>query len=577
MRSVVCSAGFLGALLLPGMLWSQQPELTRAFELERRGDYAAAVETYRSVLANKPADLAALLGLERSLLPLNRSREILPLLGAAMTAAPKSSVVYGIALRAWAAFDQPDSVRAIAERWARVAPTEETPYREWGSAELGRQNRAGAREAYLRGRERLGRADALAAELAQLALAEGDYSAALAEWLLAVRRLPSYRITAVITLGDIPERARPGVLQLLTTETDQTSRWIEAELRARWGDPLGGLRVLLAALPAERPQAIAALRSMLDQLRTSRSPDAKEAQGRVLEALAERSSNIQAGRLRIEAAQAYSAAGNRTAARRMLGDLADAPGAPGSIPTGAAATLIGVLVAEGKLEDATRRLPRLRTTISADEYEHLRRGVAVGWLRAGELERADSIISADTSIEGLALSGRIRLYRGDIKGAIQRFRAAGPYTGDRAEATRRTGLLALLQPLEVDSLAQLGHALYQLERGDTTQAIAGLSPLADTLPPQNGGAELHFLVGRLLTVTGRPVEAERAFRAAARAGSTPAAPAAELALAELLLANQRPGEAVDLLEHLILTYPQSALIPQARRKLDEARGAVPKT
>jgi predicted Zn-dependent protease len=201
----------------------------------------------------------------------------------------------------------------------------------------------------------------------------------------------------------------------------------------------------------------------------------------------------------------------------------------------------------------------------------------VGWLRAGELERADSIISADTSIEGLALSGRIRLYWGDIKGAIQRFRAAGPYTEDRAEATRRTGLLALLQPLEVDSLAQLGHALYQLERGDTTQAIAGLSPLADTLPPQNGGAELHFLVGRLLTVTGRQVEAERAFRAAARAGSTPAAPAAELALAELLLANQRPGEAVDLLEHLILTYPQSALIPQARRKLDEARGAVPKT
>jgi hypothetical protein len=32
-----------------------------------------------------------------------------------------------------------------------------------------------------------------------------------------------------------------------------------------------------------------------------------------------------------------------------------------------------------------------------------------------------------------------------------------------------------------------------------------------------------------------------------------------------------------VLEHLILTYPQSALVPQARRKLDEARGAIPKT
>jgi len=56
-----------------------------------------------------------------------------------------------------------------------------------------------------------------------------------------------------------------------------------------------------------------------------------------------------------------------------------------------------------------------------------------------------------------------------------------------------------------------------------------------------------------------------------------AAPAAELALAELLVSTRRPGEAVDVLEHLILTYPQSALVPQARRKLDEARGAVPKT
>jgi hypothetical protein len=43
------------------------------------------------------------------------------------------------------------------------------------------------------------------------------------------------------------------------------------------------------------------------------------------------------------------------------------------------------------------------------------------------------------------------------------------------------------------------------------------------------------------------------------------------------VSSQRPGDAVAVLEHLILTYPQSALVPQARRQLDEARGAVPKT
>ena len=191
-------------VLLPTAAWSQQPGMTRAFDLERRGDYAGAADAYRAVLAGKPADLAALLGLER-LLPLNRSPEILPVVRTALAAAPSSSAVYGIALRAWAAADQPDSVRSTAERWARIAPTEEAPYREWGAAELGRQNRSGARAAYLRGRERLGRADALAAELAQLSLAEGDYAEGLREWLLAVRRLPGYRATAVATLAQAPE------------------------------------------------------------------------------------------------------------------------------------------------------------------------------------------------------------------------------------------------------------------------------------------------------------------------------------------------------------------------------------
>ncbi|MFL5402915.1 MAG: hypothetical protein ACJ8BF_08875, partial [Gemmatimonadales bacterium] len=232
MRSTI--VGFL-VLLLPGAVLSQQPGLTRALDLERRGDYAAAVAAYRSILAGRPADVSALLGLERSLLPLSRSEEMLSVIPAALKAAPTSSTVYGIALRAWAAADQTDSVRSLAERWARLAPTEETPYREWGAAELGRQNRAGARAAYLKGRGQLGRSDAMAAELAQLALLDGDYPTALREWLLAIRRLPGYRGPAVSTLSQAPESARSELLRMLATDPDLTSRRLEAELLARWG------------------------------------------------------------------------------------------------------------------------------------------------------------------------------------------------------------------------------------------------------------------------------------------------------------------------------------------------------
>src|SRR4051812_8002541 len=141
MRRFPRSTGLLVILMLPPSLKAQQPGLTRALDLERRGDYAAAAAAYRSVLSGNPADVAALLGLERSLLPLSRGAEMLPVVGAALKAAPTSSTVYGIALRAWASADQPDSVRSLAERWAQLVPTEETPYREWGAAELGRQDR----------------------------------------------------------------------------------------------------------------------------------------------------------------------------------------------------------------------------------------------------------------------------------------------------------------------------------------------------------------------------------------------------------------------------------------------------
>ena len=152
------------------MVGQQPAGLNRALDLERRGDYAAAVQAYRTVLRGSPAEISALLGLERSLLPLNRSGEIIPAVRGALTAAPRNPAIYGIALRAWAAAGQPDSVRRTAEQWAQLAPGDESPYREWGAAELGRQNRAGAQAAYLRGRARLGQADALAAELAQVAL-----------------------------------------------------------------------------------------------------------------------------------------------------------------------------------------------------------------------------------------------------------------------------------------------------------------------------------------------------------------------------------------------------------------------
>lgn len=564
-------------LVLPAGLRAQDSVMSRAFELERRGAYAEAAEAYRAVLSGRPGNLAALLGLERALMPLDREAEIVPQVRAALASGRPSAPMYGIALRAWAAAGEPDSMRAVAERWAAAAPGDDTPYREWGAAALTQRDRAGAIAAYRTGREKLERPDALAAELAQVAAADGDWRGALREWLGAVRRLPGYRVTAVNSLSQAPDSLREVLADALGGEHDLPAARLRAELLSRWGDPLGGLRGLETALPEQRPVAIEALSGFLDQVRGRPGHDARAAQGRALELLAERSAPSQQARYRLEAARAYSQADDREAARRMLVGIADDPNAPSGVSAGASTTLVQVLIGEGKLDEATRRLREQRKILPGDEYDALRRRLVTGYIRAGDLAHADSVLGPDSTVDGLALSGWIRLYRGDLTGAVERFRAAGPFAGDREEATRRTSALALLQTVRADSLPSLGAALLQLARADTAGAVEKLDRVAGALPAAGGGAELRLLAGRLAAASGRPGDAERLLRAAATAQAPGTAPAAELALAELLLRQRRAADAVAQLEHLILTWPRSALVPQARRRLDEARGAVPRT
>ena len=573
---------FAGAVLViaavaTGGVQAQDPAMARAFELERRGNYAAAAAAYRGVLEAKPADAAALLGLERVLLPMGRSAEIVPEVRAALAANARSAPVFGVALRAWSAAEEPDSMRAVAEQWAVAAPGDEAPYREWGAAALSRRDRGGALAAYRAGRQRLHRDDALAPELAQLAVADGDFQSALREWLPAIRRLPGYRVTAVSTLSQAPDSLRGPLLRQLGREADFPARRLEADLRARWGDPIGALETLQGSLPRDGGQAQEALRGLVDQLRLRPGPEARNATARALELLAERSSDGERARLRLDAARAYTAAGEREAARRMLTGIADDRSAPGTIASGAATTLVQVLIAEGKLDEAARRLAERRGEMGGEDYASLQRRLAVGYVQAGALARADSAIVGDSTVDGLALSGRIHLYRGDISGAIERFKAAGPFAGERGEATERTALLALLQPIEADSLPALGQALLDLARADTAKAVAGLDAIGAGLEAGQGGAEVRLLAGRLAAAAGNPADAERLFKAAASGDAPGTAPAAELALAELLIEQRRPAEAVTQLEHLILTYPASALVPQARRRLDEARGGVPQT
>jgi tetratricopeptide (TPR) repeat protein len=551
-----------------------QDPMSRAFDLERRGDYAAAAEAYRAVLGARPNDLAALLGLERVLVPLNRLPSILPQLRAAHASMPEDPQVLALAVRAFDAAGEIDSARQAVETWAKLQPTSEAPFREWGNAALQRRDYAAARAAYRLGRGRLGRPDALAPELAELAAVQGDYDTAVREWIAAVRLSPAFAGVAAATLERAPQERRQAALQRVTQERDPAARFLEAGLLARFGDPLAGARALQAAIAADRAHAVEALRFFLDELQGVETPEAARARGMALEALADRLQGPEARRLRVEAARAYMAGGDRAGAQRVLASISDQGESP-ETRAGAAATLIAALIDDGKLDEAERRLEAARATLPGEDAAMLARRLALGRALAGDLARAERTVAADSSVDGLAARGRIALYGGAVRVAVERLRAAGPFAGSRDEATARAALLATLQPIEVESLPALGRAFVALDRGDTAAAVTALEQTARGLAPAKGGAELRLLAGRLAARIGREADAERLLQAAAEGAVPATAPSAELELGRRLLATGRRDEAARQFEHLILTFPQSALVPQARRALDESRGAVP--
>ena len=476
--------------------------MPRAFELERRGNYAQAAEAYRELLSRNPGDVSAVLGLERVLLPLNRSAEIVPDVNAALKVNASSAALYGVALRAWGAADQPDSMRVMAERWARIAPRDEAPYREWGAAALASRQREGALEAYRLGRQRLGRDDVLAAEMAQLAIADGDYATAAREWLPAVRRLPGYRITAVATLGHTPGRqASRGV-----ADPRRRRRLHGAAARIRAEGPVGrsarriGRAGGRAAAGPRRGGGCAA--------RADRTAPHSAHPGRPARAGPRAGGDGgETARPSVLPHPARGRAGvlGRRRPRRRAPHAVGSHGRPlarhGHVGCGECARhradRRGQAGGSGPAAARPAAAAQRRGAGAADPLA----GVRLHPRRATSTAPTPTL-GRDSTIDGFALAGRIKLYRGDLDGAVESFKEAGPYAGDRAESTRRTMLLALLQPIEADTLRPLGAALLRLEQGDTTRAVGEMEAVASDLPLAKGGAELRLLAGRLAAAKG---------------------------------------------------------------------------
>ncbi|NUP56180.1 MAG: tetratricopeptide repeat protein, partial [Gemmatimonadaceae bacterium] len=113
-------------------------------------------------------------------------------------------------------------------------------------------------------------------------------------------------------------------------------------------------------------------------------------------------------------------------------------------------------------------------------------------------------------------------------------------------------------------------------RGDTVTAATRFVDAAER-PPEAAPA-LVSAAARLRLARGDEAAAVGLWeRVVAQYADSPEAAESELEWARALRRRGDAAGAVAHLEHLILTAPQSALLPQARRELDLARGAVPRS
>ena len=561
----------------PGPLPAAQA-ISQGFELERQGRVEQAAALYASALHGDPASVPALLGLERVLPPLGRLGELLPLVQRAL-AMDTGAAVRALAVRTFTALEENDSAAALVRRWAAGRPGDPAPWREWAIALEDHQRFEDARNAIMEGRHALGTASALAIEQGELEQRVGDWQAAALAWAAAATE-PQHLPNAVSQLEDAPADQRDRVVRALTGPSASIpARRIAAELLLGWGQPDRGWTTLEGTLNPTTPEAGLALRRFAERA-TGSAVAVRRVRGLALALLADILPGPLASRIRAEAARALLDAGDRTAARAVLAKLAGDPTAPADVQALAQSALVDAALAEGELDSAASGLARLEADprASSEERARLRYGLVDAWIRSGRLDRAENALGADSSVEALALHGWVSLYRGDLKAATDAFRTAGPYAGDRDAVTARTAMLALLEQIDATRSPDLGAALLVLARGDSSGAVAALRRAGERLG--GGRPDVLLLAGRLAARLGGSQEgtAGDLFAEIVRTGGGgAAAPAAELEWARLLLRQARPADAVTHLEHLILSYPTSAVVPEARRELERAKGAIPRS
>ena len=534
--------------------------LARGMSHEEAERFREAAAAYREVLAAQPTSLSALLGLERAYASLGVTDSLLPVVERALAVHPTEATVRTMQLRALRMLGDPVQMRSAFETWVKVAAGDPAPFREYTRLLLQDGQTASADSVLQRAAATLGSTRGIELELAQLRAAMGLWEPSAQSWRNAVNAAPYLEQAAVFALMPAPAEARNLIRAVLTAPPLEAGpRRIIASLELEWGSPRSGWTAL-RALPGDS----ASVQAWLDFARRAEAAQAWLVARDALAAVHARTRSPE------HALRAATAALNGGDSRSALA-LAGGAGNQRNTARALLPVRLRALAALGRAGEAERMLEEARGTLAPDQIPPLARIVAMGWIRAGDIARARTLLGEGGEWEEEPIAGWLALYEGDLRTARRRLR---PRSGD--VEPELVSALALLSRTKADSAPAIGAAFLAIARADTTAAAAAFEAASRSVP--DAASLLVASAARLHGARGDLARAVPLWRAVVdRYPASAEAPEAELEWARALRRGGDAAAAIARLEHLILTYPNSALVPQARRELELARANIPPT
>ncbi|HXB25618.1 MAG TPA: hypothetical protein VNV25_12895 [Gemmatimonadaceae bacterium] len=568
MRSnkTLAARAVLFVAIATAQLHAQDPSpLSAGYDAEQRGDWAEAAANYRKALHAGGNTAASVLGLERVFAEINHTDSLLPVLDTVIAERPKDAVFRSVQLRALRMLGRQDEERAAFERWVRDAPRDPTPYRDYARALLEEGRPQTADSILDRAQRALGSGREFLVETAQLRATMGLWDASARAWRTVVDSAPDLASSSAYALRPTPRPSRDKVRAVfLAPPVTLGARRALASVELAWGDANDAWMALSSVRPDSA--AVAAWDEFGDA--ASAQGEWRTAHDAFAAILAVSHAPPPAlARLAIRAGDAALRAGDALSALAMT-NRALATG----IDSGTAARVvlplkIRALSALGRASDADFTLSAYAKFADDSSRARLTRDVAWGYVRSGDIARAKTAVAAAGLGDDRELAGWLALYAGDLGSARTALRQADAPTADLVTA------LALLARTRADTAAVVGRAFVDLARGDTAAAATQFVAASDVV--RDAAPLLLATAARLHTARREDAEAIPLWKKVVEQyADAPEAPEADLEWGRALARGHDVQGAMSRWEHLILTYPSSALVPQARREVEAARGSA---